>query len=653
MLTNTRKSSFAKVNPIEWDQIKLKKGFWDEIVKNNAKKTIPHLQSMFEDKDISHVLENFRICAKEAEGDHAGTVFGDGDFYKWMEGAVYAAAVTDNTLLFEQLEKYCDLIGRAQQEDGYISTKQIIGEMNGDGVTRMGDINDFEIYNFGHLFTTACLYYRITKKDTLMKIGIKATDYLEKLYYEAKEKGEMKTAVCPSHYMGLIEMYRTTNDKRYLELAKLAIELRDTVKDGSDDNQDRIPLKEQEKIIGHSVRANYLYAGVADLYLENGDDEYLVMLHKVWRNLVEQKIYITGGCGALYNGASPYGNFFIDQKVHQAYGYEYQLPNITAYNETCASIGFVLWAYRMYQIEPKAEYMDWIERAMLNVNLASVSFDGKKYFYENMLRRTKKLDYELIWPLERTEYILSYCCPPNIARMLSQVNEYFYFTSKNTLWCGLYGASEVDIKFSNGAEFTLIQETNYPYDGKINFKFKDVKKEEKIKLNIRIPGWVNTGYIRTKEHNYEINKKCKSGYYNLEVLAKEGEVIEAYFDMQVRFTQGHMMIEETVNQAAVERGPLVYCIENHDTRLETLDDLILDLDAEFKPINFTIEDRKVVAIEGKGLKIKRDNFDRNALYQTIQYDGMESTKIRLIPYFAWDNRGFGEMRIWIPVAYKK
>ena len=209
----------------------------------------------------------------------------------------------------------------------------------------------------------ACLYQRVTGKDSMMKIAVKAAGYLEKLYQEAKEKDEVKTAVCPSHYMGLIEMYRTTGDKRYLDLAKCAIELRDSVKNGTDDNQDRIPLKQHEKMIGHAVRANYLYAGVTDLYLESGDEESLSMLHKVWRNLADQKIYLTGGCGALYNGASPYGNFFVDQKIHQAYGYEYQLPNITAYNETCASVGLVMWAYRMFLVEPKAEYMDLLERA--------------------------------------------------------------------------------------------------------------------------------------------------------------------------------------------------------------------------------------------------------------------------------------------------
>ncbi len=653
MLTDTRKSKYAKVSPMEWDKVKLKDGFWKAVVENTSNNTVPHLQSMFEDKDISHVLENFRICAGEASGDHEGTVFGDGDFYKWMEAAIYCAKDTDNSQLLGQIEDYCDLIARAQQPDGYISTKQIIGQMRGNGIERMGDINDFEIYNFGHLFTTACLYQRVTGRSSLMEVAKNAADYLEKLYLEAKEKGEVKTAVCPSHYMGLIEMYRTTGEERYCNLAKLAIELRDSVKDGMDDNQDRIPLKQHEKIVGHAVRSNYLYAGVADLYCEEGDEEYLEVLHKVWRNLIDQKIYITGGCGALYNGASPYGNFFHDQKIHQAYGYEYQLPNITAYNETCASVGLVLWAYRMFLIEPKAEYMDWLERAMLNVNLAAISMDGTKYFYENMLQRAKELPYELIWPLERTEYILSYCCPPNIARTLSQVGEYFYTISQDSVWCGMYGASEIKIQLKNGAAFTMLQKTGYPYDGKIIFEImpEDENKAKEFKLKVRIPSWAQEGYIKTSQKCYDLSEKDASGYITVTVPVEKEEV-EVYFDMPMRYTQAHAMIEETSNLVAVERGPLVYCIEAMDSSLETLDDLLMDLNSTLEAVPYEIGGRSLIALEGDAFKKKYTNMDRKSLYQTVKFEGLEKTKIRMIPYFAWDNRGYNEMRVWIPVAYR-
>ena len=482
MLTDTTRSPYAKVHALDGMKVKWTGGLWKERFDTCANSTVPQLKRMFDSKEISHVVENFKICAGDAEGDFDGTVFGDGDFYKWMESAIYVAYQTDNQKLKDEIEDYIDLIGRAQQSDGYLSTKQIIGERNGNGISRMGDINDFEVYNFGHMFTAACVHKRITGKNNFLVIAVKTADYLENLYEEAERTGEVQTAVCPSHYMGLVEMYRTTGEERYLKLAKLSITLRDSVKNGMDDNQDKIPLKQHEKILGHAVRANYLYAGVADLCLEEKDTDYIEVLHKVWRSLVDKKLYITGGCGALYNGASPYGYFFDHQLVHQAYGYEYQLPNVTAYNETCASLGGVFWAYRMFQLEPKAEYFDILERMMLNTNLAALSLDGKRFFYENMLRRAKELDYKLIWPLTRSEYILSYCCPPNLARTVAQSSEYAYLTSDNGVWTGMYGASEAQIKLKNGGEFTLVQETDYPFDGKIRFTAKDIKTNAPVHL---------------------------------------------------------------------------------------------------------------------------------------------------------------------------
>lgn len=652
MLTDTKRSKNAKVTPVDGLAVTWTGGLWKERTDTCAQATVPQLQYMFESKEISHVLENFRICAEEAEGDFDGTVFGDGDFYKWMEAAIYTAAKNNDEKMLEQIDAYIELIEKAQLPDGYLSTKQIIGERSQNGVTRMGDINDFEVYNFGHLFTAACLYKRLTGKDSLLKIAVKTADYMEGMYADALEKGEVQTAVCPSHYMGLVEMYRTTGEERYLKLAEQAIALRDSVKEGMDDNQDRIPLRKHEKIIGHAVRANYLYAGVADLCLEEEDEELREVLHKVWRSLVDKKLYLTGGCGALYNGTSPYGNFFVDQKVHQAYGYEYQLPNITAYNETCASLGGVFWAYRMFQLEPKAEYFDVLERMMLNTNLAALSMDGKRFFYENMLRRTETLDYELIWPRTRSEYILSYCCPPNLARTIAQSSEYAYLISKDALWTGMYGANKAKITLDNGAAFTVCQETEYPYDGRIRFTFEDVKAEEGFSLMLRIPSWAEKGSIQNGKKQVALTKVNAGSYYEVPVEnPKEAEII-LNLEMPVRYTVANTMVEETTGQAAVERGPLVYCCESADVSVESLDDLYLDPEGHTELDTQQIEGRTVTAIELDGYCLNREGYDRNALYQTLRQTGMEKAKIRMIPYFAWDNREFGEMRIWFPVLAK-
>lgn len=655
MLTDTRQSKYAKASPLSPNSVAWTKGFWQEVTAACFEKTIPHLHRMFASKEISHVVENFRICAGEATGSFGGTDFGDGDFYKWMEAAIFAAVKTNNQKLLTEIEEYALLIARAQLKDGYLSTKQILGEREQNGVKRFGNINDFEVYNFGHLFTTAALYVRLTGKKSLLDVAEKVAAYLKDMYEESARTGKVQTAVCPSHYMGLIELYRVTQNSEYLELAKLAISLRDSITDGTDDNQDRIKLKEQRKILGHAVRANYLYSGVADLYLEQGDEDYACVLEHVWRNLVDQKMYITGGCGALYNGASPYGMFFVHDKVHQAYGYEYQLPNVTAYNETCAAVGLVLWAYRMFQINPRAEYFDVIERAMLNVSLAAVDLEGKKFFYENMLRRTKGLPYELIWPLERSEYILSYCCPPNLARMIAESSEYAYMVSEDAFWCGLYGESQADVTLKNGTQFNLEQDTRYPYDGRIEMKLSDIDAQKDFTVQVRIPKWAKGGYIQKGDFKQVLTKKEAGSYIAINICEDDrvakSVVVVINLDMEVRYIMSHSYVEENINQVAIERGPLVYCAEGVDAELDTLDDILLKLQGEFTPVPYVIAGRNVVALEGEAYSIQREDYDREALYQPFKYNGLDKTKLRLIPYFAWDNRGFHEMRIWFPIAY--
>jgi DUF1680 family protein len=657
MLTDTRKSKYAKAVPLDAKDITFTEGFWKDVRDVVFSNTVPQLEHMFKAPEISHVLENFRICAKEVQGDFDGTVFGDGDFYKWMESAIYKAVSCSDEELLERLDEYIDLIGRAQQDDGYISTKQIIGEMNNTGAGRMGDINDFEVYNFGHLMTSAALHFRLTGKKNFVNIASKAADYLDKMYSDAEEKGEVQTAVCPSHYMGLIELYRATEDKRYLMLAKKAVELRDSVKNGMDDNQDRLPLKKHRKIIGHAVRANYLYAGVADLYLEEGDEEYLEVLKSVWNDLLSHKIYVTGGCGALYNGASPYGNFFDHQLIHQAYGYDYQLPNITAYNETCANIGLVMWAYRMFLIDPKAEYFDVIERVMLNTNLASISLDGLKYFYENMLERTKNLGFELVWPLHRTNYITSYCCPPNLARNLAQSSEYLFSISGNKIFTGLYAAARAHIVLDSGLDAVLTTKTKYPYDGNVCFSFEDLKQSGEAELNLRIPGWLKSGRIivncKGNRDVRELSYKDACSYHALNIEDPANTTVELIFDLPVKYIAGHDRIEECRSRVCIERGPLVYCMEKEDANGVELKDIYLPENKDnFKTEYEEILSRNILVISGKVYQAKADNNDSSALYREFEKQEFSEINAKFVPYFAWDNREADEeMRLWFPVYF--
>lgn len=507
------------------------------------------------------------------------------------------------------------------------------------------------MYNFGHLFTSACLYFRLTGKDSFLKIAKKAAGYLQKLYEEAEQKREVQTAVCLSHYVGLAELYRTTGERQYLDLLKKAIALRDSVKNGMDDNQDKLPLRKHEKIIGHAVRANYLYAGVADFCLEERVPELVDVLHKVWKNLVTQKLYITGGCGALYNGASPYGYFFEHQLVHQAYGYEYQLPNVTAYNETCASVGGVYWAWRMFCLEKNPEYADVLERMLLNVNLAAVSLDGKKFFYENMLRRAHSLPYELIWGQERADYILSYCCPPNLARLISQMSEYAYAVDERSIYTVLYGSSRAHIKLSGLQQsFTLIQETSYPYDGVIRLYFERGEEEEQkalresFDLYLRIPAWAGKGSIRCRHQKTqellfaeEWDAQTAGSYVKVTVTDLETEVL-LDLRMRPRLTCAHALVEENVNQVAVERGSLVYCVEGMDVGIETLDDLVIPSDIVLKEEPFSIAGKTVLSLTGECYARIACNdaggYQRTALYQEYVNRGYQRVKVRMIPYFA-------------------
>ncbi|MFH1880250.1 MAG: beta-L-arabinofuranosidase domain-containing protein [Bacillota bacterium] len=653
MLIDTRHSSHARVFGLSQADVRWDAGFWQDRFDTCADVTIPHVLKVFDDPDsFFHQVENFRIAAGVSDGEFRGTPYGDGDFYKLMEGLIYAYAVRGDAATGQKLDAYVALIAKAQQPDGYLSTKQIIGERSRNGAARHGDENDFEEYNFGHLFTAACMHKRVTGKDTFLDIAAGVARYLEALYERILREDKAWTAVCPSHYMGLIELYRTTGNPKYLELAKTAIALRDRVKNGTDDNQDRLPLKKHREITGHGVRSTYLYAGVADLYLETGDETLLPVLNGCWQDLVTKKLYINCGCGALYTGTSPFGNLFTAQYVHQAFGYAYQLPNITAYNETCATIGSMLWASRMFAIDPKAQYMDHIERSCYNLVLAAVSLSGDRYFYENMLRRTKTLDYTVMWPVKRESFFQCFCCPTNISRTLTQVSEYAYNLSEDSVYTGVYGASTAKIRLPNGAAFTLRQATEYPWDGAITFTFADVRRAEPFTLKVRVPSWARGGTIVADGVTVPLTPAHADTFVDVRLTPDARTAVSVRFDMPAFLTRAHAKVEETENHVCVQRGPLLYCAESADAAGGSLDDLLLYADAGFTPVPCEVDGTPVIALETEAVRLQTARHDPDALYQQLEVEKLTPETLRLIPYFAWDNRGFGEMRVWFPVMYR-
>ncbi|MCU0917338.1 MAG: glycoside hydrolase family 127 protein, partial [Planctomycetes bacterium] len=652
-------------------------GFWAERFEQCRKVALPNMQRLLEDPEISHAYENFLIAAGLKEGRHDGPKWNDGDFYKWLEAVAFVYASTRDEELDRQMDRMIAVIGKAQRDDGYLHTPVVIAQrQSGSLAAEFRNRLDFETYNLGHLLTCACIHYRATGKTSLLSIARKAADFLYTRYQDAPQE-LANNAICPSHYMGVVELYRTTRDPRYLELAQGLIDIRDQVQGGSDDNQDRIPFRQQTQAVGHAVRANYLYAGAADVYAETGDSSLLTALEKIWRDAAYRKLYVTGSTGALYDGASPDGSKSQAsiQRVHQAYGRPYQLPNVTAYNESCATVGFVLWNWRMLAITGEARYSDVLEQALYNGVLATISLDGREFFYTNPLARVSDLPFSLRWSRRREPYISCFCCPPNAVRTVAEVAAYAYSLSDQGVWINLYGSNVLDTRLPRGAAIRLRQQTDYPWDGTIHVTVETAPPGESS-IFLRIPGWaegarvavqpvaqppggsvqaegLGDGGASKKSHPQAApegaTQEVRSGlYFEIRRAWSAGDRIELVLPTPVQLVEAHPLVEEARNQVAVRRGPLVYCLES------------ADLPEAVRPAEVALStgtrlesrfDRQllggVVTLQGKAQVLTGGGWD-NALYRKVSAEEPKEIEIRLIPYYAWANRGDGEMTVWLP-----
>ena len=649
-ITDTSKSPCVKLRSIGIDDVKWTSGFWAERFDLCHKTMLPNMWQLLKDPDISHSYENFLITAGMKEGRHRGPKWQDGDFYKWLEAAAFVYGVTKDEKLNQQMDSIIEVIGKAQRKDGYIHTPVIIQQRNNDSqVEEFTDNLDFETYNMGHLMTCACIHYRVTGKTTLLDIARKAADFLYDLFNKSPQT-LANNAICPSHYMGIVEMYRTTGEPRYLELAKGLIDIRDTVKDGTDQNQDRLPFRKQTRAVGHAVRANYLYAGAADVFAETGDRSLLSALETIWSDVACRKMYITGATGALYDGASPDGSADHNaiQLVHQAYGREYQLPNVTAYNEACATVGFALWNWRMLAITAQARFADVLELALYNGVLSAISLDGKKFFYTNPLRVVKNLPFELRWSRQRQDYINCFCCPPNVVRIIAEVGSYAYSISDEGLWVNLYGSNMLETDFSDGSRIKLTQQTDYPWDGAIKITF-DESPQREFSVFLRIPGWADNSIVKINGRPTGNNLKAEQ-YFEVRRNWSAGDVIELVLPMPVQLIEANPLAEEIRSQAAVKRGPVVYCLESVD-----LPDGVGVMDAAINSnCKFETHFDKDLLGGITFLKMKAQVFNDSSwgdkLYRELLHHQPKAVDIRLIPYYAWDNRGESEMTVWMPLG---
>ncbi|SFN17496.1 hypothetical protein SAMN05428949_1773 [Chitinophaga sp. YR627] len=687
-LINTSGSPYARLHSIDMGSVQWTKGFWAERYEVCKNTMVPALWKTYHDAEKCHSFRNFEIAAGLDTGTFVGPSFHDGDFYKTLEAVAGLYAVTKDPALDRMMDEAIDVIAKAQRKDGYVYTKSIIEQRQTGKQHLFDDKLSFEAYNFGHLMTAACVHYRATGKTSLLEVAKKATDFLIG-FYDTISPEQARNAICPSHYMGIIELYRTTNDKKYLALARKLIDIRGLTA-GTDDNSDRVPFRDMKRIAGHAVRANYLLAGVADVYAETGDTSLLGTLNLLWDDVINKKMYVTGGCGALYDGVSVDGisyNPDTVQKVHQSYGRNYQLPNLSAHNETCANIGNLLWNRRMLELTGDAKYADIVELTLYNSILSGVSMNGEDFFYTNPLAASRDFPYQLRWMGGRQPYIaLSNCCPPNTVRTIAEVSNYFYSLDDNGIYIDLYGGNQLKTTLKDGSTLSLEQQTDYPWDGTIDIIIKEAPATP-FDIALRIPGWcqqagikingqpVSQAIAQTNAHSSnkagtqsadrsQVPSSAHSStqstsqpltqsitpasYYKLKRQWTPGDKITLTLDMPATLITANPLVEETRNQVAIKRGPVVYCLESPDLKDQSLANILIPSSIHFRPRPMQIANGRIIALEGVARLIPSNNWNK-ALYQPLNNDSRPHT-ITLIPYYAWANRGQSDMSVWLPVG---
>jgi len=531
---------------------------------------------------------------------HEGIYFDNSDIYKTMEGMAYSLSIKKNKEIEDLLDYWIDLIARSQQPDGYLNTYYTLNHPD----KRWTDIGMHEMYCGGHMIEAALAHYRITGKTTFFNIAIKFADHLDNTF------GPGKKHWVPGHEeieLALVKLYHVTGKEKYLNLAHWLLEERGRVFTDLKYNvniQNDVPVSQITDIKGHAVRAMYLFAGMADVLAAKKVPEYEEPLKRVWEDVVHRNMYITGGIGS--------------SKSNEGFTEDYDLPNKTAYCETCASIGMVLWNNRMNLLSGDAKYSDVVERSLYNGVLSGVSLAGDLFFYVNPL--------ESDGGHHRQRWFGCACCPSNIARFIPSVGNYFYTLNENEIILNIYAGNESGITI-RGTEVSLKQQTNYPFDGKIKVELMpDVPL--KLSFKMRIPEWCNSFSVTVNNKKMK-NRTLKDGYLVIERRWREGDIVTLNLDMPVRLVEADPRVKENTGKRAVQRGPLVYCIEETDNSSTDFKNLYLNDKSSFQ------------IVEGNdklyGMKLITTNLNGEIL--------------TFIPYFAWDNREPGKMKVWID--YKK
>ncbi len=649
-IINNGKSPHGKLRSVDLADVRWTDGFWKDkadLVKNV---TIPKMFEYYNGAGNSH-WTNFLIAAGEKEGKWAGTSWHDGDFYKWLEAVAHVYIVTADPALDRQMDEVIEVIGKAQQPDGYISTQIILEKME-----RFQDIHHHELYNMGHLMTAACIHHRATGKTNFLDIATKTGDYLYDTFKDRKPE-LANFGFNPSNIMGAVELYRTTGDRKYLDLANVFIDMRGSKSagrrhyglGGTDQSQDRVPLRREAEAVGHAVTATYLYCGATDAYMETGDPTLREALDRIWTDVVRRKTYIHGGVGPFTYGLSPRRD-----PVGEAFANPYFLPNRLCYCETCANIGNAMWNWRLLSITAEARNADIMERVFYNSGISGLGLDGDHFLYSNVLRRLgPKVPLMRSDKPERWKHRRGYCCPPQLARTIAKMHGFAYGKSAEGLWVHLYGSNKLETELADGTAVKLVQETDYPWSGDVKLTL-ELPKPAAFALRLRIPVWATGATV--KINGIPVAATFQAGtYVSLRRTWKTGNTVELALPMRVRLVKANPVVEELRGQVAVMRGPLLYCLESvdlpdgvgvMDVRLPRKTDLQPHFDKNLLG--------GVVVLEGQAAAVadtdwSAEPYDSPLLYKEYTPNDSRPIRLKLIPYHAWANRGAGQMTVWMPI----
>ena len=607
------------------------------------------LNDQIEGAEKSHCIENFRMAAKKLEtgscdGEFYGMVFQDSDVAKWLEGAAYSLAQNPDEALEKRCDEIIELIGRAQQKDGYLNTYFTVKEPE----KRWTNLHEaHELYCAGHMIEAAVAYAECTGKSRLLEIMCDMADHI---YQHFIEEGAEGYPGHPEIELALMRLFRSTKEEKYKELALHFINVRGVDSDyykkemeknpwrvwGNDPEdkeyaQNYAPVRQQDKAVGHAVRAVYLYTGMADAAMETGDRELAEACKTLWNNITQHRMYVTGAIGSAYEG--------------EAFTKDDHLPNDTAYAETCAAIGLIFFSNKMLYLERDGKYTDVMERALYNCVLAGMQLDGTKFFYVNPLEVLPGISGEAqthkhALPV-RPKWFACACCPPNVARLLGSVAEYAWHIIPGSLFSNLFIAGTLDVSGHFGGKVTL--QTGYPYDGEINYHFEPTEGREsmEVPLAIRIPAWSKQTTICL--NGEPMDCEIRNGYAYIKGEYTAQDVITVKLDMSVRKVYTSNRVSANTGKAALQRGPVIYCAEGADNESDVLS-LRLKKDGKVTVSEYLAD--KLFGVQELYAEGYRETVN-DALY-SFERQEAKPCEITFVPYYTWGNRGLNQMRVWIP-----